>query len=379
MSGYYSIEEKLAPIRFDRSIVPFKKSWKTWSSPYYSTNNENEYLYIVELNYDTLNYSGGRGMIGIYNYEKNLLKFWSMTKNLKYSSTYSLKHDTFNKVFYNQTIIYDASCKDVIYKCDYDIKFHDSKDEGTSWTDHNKLTQLYKKHRFRELEFLDQNHALIFKLDQLKLEKNPFNIQQGTYYLLKNFIIIDSLKTPNDLDYNDNYNRYGYNVVNDSISLVKWTYDKYYNIGKTKYTQPNLIKTNNQWKFKLNEKIYSEVQNKPLNESINYGNLNVLNGTISTLSGQLHLDNEEFSKITQQGLFLQNNNEIYLLGLSFGTLFSFNGGFDWYIYPLQLNDSKEYNLLELNDEGIITYLKHSYENVENSLDKVSTKFIKIND
>lgn len=381
MSGYYSFEKNVQQVTFDKPIFPFKIGYMTWRAPYFSTKEKNEYLGIVQPYYDTLNYSGGRGMIVKFNYDENKMKIWSATENLLYSSSYNLRHDTFNNVFYNQTLIRDSNCKDLIYKCDFEIKLYQSKDDGNTWAENNKLTQLYKKHEFRELEFLDQHHALIFKLNKVKPQNKKYDIQQGVYYLLKDFVIIDSLKTPNDIHYNDNYNRYRYDVENDTIFLGNWSYDKYYTNGKTEYSQPILTKNNKKWKFQVVEKMYFINHSKPLLETIYYRNFEILNSTIylNKHNGGLVFQNDNLSELHKKGLILENNNEVYLIGLSIGTLFSFDGGYNWYVYPLPLEKDSDYKLIEINNKGVISHIKNNSNNGKYTLDKIFNKFTKLNE
>jgi len=380
MSGYYSFERNVQQVTFDKPILPFKIGYMTWRAPYFPTKEKNEYLGIVQPNYDTLNYSGGRGMIVKFNYEENKMKIWSATENLLYSSSFNLRHDTFNNVFYNQTLIRDSNCKDLIYKCDFEIKLYQSKDDGNTWVENNKLTQLYKKHEFRELEFLDQHHALIFKRNKVKPKNKKYDIQQGVYYLLKDFVIIDSLKTPNDIHYNDNYNRYRYNVENDTIFLGNWSYDKYYTNGKTEYSQPILTKKNNKWKFQVVEKIYFIKHSKPLLETIYYRNFEILNGTmyLNKHNGGLVFQNN-LSELHKQGRILENGDHIYLIGLDIGTLFSFDGGYNWYVYPLPLEKNSDYKLIEINNKGVISHIKNNSDDGKYTLDKIFNKFTKLNE
>jgi len=381
MSGYYSFEKNVQQVTFDKPIFPFKIGYMTWRAPYFSTKEKNEYLGIVQPYYDTLNYSGGRGMIVKFNYVENKMKIWSATENLLYSSSYNLRHDTFNNVFYNQTLIRDSNCKDLIYNCDFEIILYQSKDDGNTWTENNKLTQLYKKHEFRELEFLDQHHALIFKRNKVKPQNKKYDIQQGVYYLLKDFVIIDSLKTPNDIHYNNNYNRYRYDVENDTIFLGNWSYDKYYTNGKTEYSQPILTKNNKKWKFQVVKKMYFINHSKPLLETIYYRNFEILNSTIylNKHNGGLVFQNDNLSELHKKGLILENNNEVYLIGLSIGTLFSFDGGYNWYVYPLPLEKDSDYKLIEINNKGIISHIKNNSNNGKYTLDKIFNKFTKLNE
>lgn len=381
MSGYYSFERNDQQVTFDKSIHPFKLNWNSWRTPYFSTKEKDEYLGIVQLNYDTLNWSGGRAIIAKYNFNENKMKLWSPTDNLMYSSSGHLYKDSLNNVYYNRSIIRDSDCKELIYKCDFVTKLYRSTDEGKTWKEDSKLTQLFNKYEIRELEFLDQHHALIFKLDKIRPKDKKYDIQQGTYYLLKDFRIIDSLKTPKDIHYNDNYNHYRFNIENDTIFLGNWSYDRYYSNGKTEYSQPILTKNNNKWKFQVVKKMYFINHSKPLLEMVSYRNFEIQGGTLylNRHNGSLVSNQNNFIELHKQGRILENGNQIYLIGLHIGTLFSFDGGYNWFVYPLPLEEDSDYKFLEIDEQGIISHFKSSWANGEGTLNKIFNKFTKTNE
>lgn len=379
MNGYFSFERQIQSTKFDKSVFPFSKPrWSYWGMPYYSTKNADEYLGIVEFSYDTLNWSGGRGVIVRFNEKENKMNIWSPTEKSMFSSTALLYKDTFNDIYYNRSIIRDSICKELIYKCDFVTKFYSSIDEGKTWKEDKKLTQLYNKYEFREFKFLDQNHALIFVLNKIKPENIKYEIQQGTYYLLKDFRIIDSLKTPNDIHYNDNYNGFRYDVKNDTIFLGSWTYNKYSETGKS-YFQPSIRKVDDQWKFKVEQQTYFRTQQpKPQMEMIHYQNFKILNNVLSlnTENGTLVFQND-LTDLHKKGFILENGKQIYLIGLGIGTLFSFDGGYTWYVYPLPLEKDSRYEFLEIDKQGVISHLKNSWGKNGQEFNKVFNEFRKL--
>lgn len=381
ISGSFKFERNAQTTTFDKSIHPFKLGWRSWRTPYFPTKEKDEYMGIVELDYDTLNWSGGRGVIARYNFNENKMKLWSPTEKIKFSSSFKLKYDTFNNVFYNQSLIRDSLCKELIYKCNFITNYYYSKDEGNTWIVNNELTKLFNKYEIRELEFLDQHHAMIFKLDKIRPKNKKYDIQQGTYYLLKDFRIIDSLKTPKDIHYNDNYNRYRFNIENDTIFLGNWSYDKYYSNGKTEYSQPILTKNNNKWKFEVIKKMHFINHPKPLLEMVSYRNFEIIGGTLSLnrRNGSLVSNQNNFIELHKQGRILENGNQIYLIGLEIGTLFSFDGGYNWFVYPLPLEEGSDYKFLEIDEQCIISHLKISWANGEGTLNKIFNKFTKTNE
>lgn len=377
MKGHFSFERQIQPTTFDRSVSPFNKPrWSTWRNSYFPTTEKDKYLGIIQFSYDTLNYSGGRGMIVRYNYNENKMKIWSPTEKLMFSSTALLYKDTFNDIYYNRSIIRDSNCKELVYKCDFVNKFYSSIDEGKAWKEDKQLTQLYKTHEFRHLEFLDQNHALIFKLHNIRVKNKNYDLQQGTYYLLKDFHIIDSLKSPNDLHYNDNYNRYEYEIKNDTIFLGSWSYNKF-QVGKP-YFQPFLVKVDDNWKFKVTEQLFYRTKPAPQIDMISYLNFKILKNLLylNTENGSLDFKSD-LSKLHENGLILENGEHIYIMGLRIGTLLSFDGGTTWLVYPLALEKDSRYDFLEINEQGVISHLKNSLTRNGYEFNKVFSRFSKI--
>jgi hypothetical protein len=377
MKGYFSFERRIQPTTFDKSVSPFNKPrWSTSGNSYFPTKEKDKYLGIVQFSYDTLNYSGGRGMIVKYNYNENKMKIWSPTEKLMFSSTALLYKDTFNDIYYNRSIIRDSNCKELIYKCDFVNQFYSSIDKGKAWKEDKQLTQLYKTHEFRQFEFLDQNHALIFKLDKIRVKNKNYDLQRGTYYLLKNFHIIDSLKSPNDLHYNDNYNCYKYEIKNDTIFLGSWSYNKF-QVGKPSF-QPFLDKVDDNWKFKVTEQLYYRTKPAPQIGMITYQNFKILNNLLYLNTENESLDfKSDLSKLHENGLILENGEHIYIIGLGIGTLLSFDGGNTWFVYPLPLEKDSQYDFLEIDEQGVISHLKNSWAGNGYEFNKVFSRFSKI--
>lgn len=377
MRGKFSLERIVQPTTFSRTVKPLNKPrWSYWGCPYLPTKEQDKYLGIVEFSYDTLNYSGGRGILVKYNYKENKMQFWSATERILFSSTYRLRKDTFNNVFYQQTMIRDSSCEELIYKCDFVTKFYRSSDEGSNWEISKELTELNKKHEIRELQFLDYHHALFFKREKIKSEKLKYEIQQGTYYLLRDFRIIDSLKTPNDLHYNDNYNRYGYESRNDTIFLGKWSYTDFRE--NKPFFQPLLIKIDESLKFEVIEKThYRYDENIGKKVSINTQNFKIVNKNelVFKNKGSIVFE-DDLSELYKKGFILENGSQIFIVGLNMGTLLSFDGGINWYIYPLPLEKDSRYDFLEIDEQSVISHLKNNRIESGYEFNKVFSRFIK---
>lgn len=377
--GHYTYERNSQNTTFDRPLAPFSKPrWSYRTEPYYPIKNNKKYLGVVTLAFDTLNWSGGRGLLVEYDKYENRMNTWSLTKNILYSSTSNLYKDTFNNIFYNKSIIRDSSCTELIYKCGFVTKYYHSKNEGEIWEEDKRLTKLYSKYAFRELEFIDQNHQLIFAHRKIKQKASKHDLTQGVYYLLKNFIVIDSFKTPDNIYYNTNYNRYDYNPKNDSLFLGNWTYNNYPEKGKS-YFQPYLLKVGSKWKFHVVQKSYfgnySKVQNE---EQLVFDSFIVKNNKELVIPNQGSLIlQDDLITLNKRGLILQNGTHIYLIGLELGTLFSFDGGRNWYLYPMPLEKDSRYDLIEIDAKSVITHLKNSWEINGYTFNKIWSQFLPI--
>lgn len=375
MKDHFSFSRTTEATTFDRPLQPFSKPrWSNWRQSYYPTQQKDEYVGIVEMSFDTLNWSGGRGIFVRYNKINNGMTTWSPTQAIRYSSTATLSKDEFNGFYYNKSFIRDTTCKELFYATYMYPKWYCSADEGKTWVPHPMLSWLYTVHEFRQLEFLDQHHALIFKLTKVRPKNKSYDIQQGTYYLLKDFLIVDSLKTPDDKHFNDNYNGYDFRIENDTVFLGSWTYSEYAETGKARF-RPFLTKDNSHWKFGIAEKTVTRTSQKRPTGSIVYQNFTIANDSQLVFGdlGSLTL-HDNLTELHKKGLILENGRYICISGLENGTLLSFDGGKQWFVYPLTLEKNGRYDFLEMDKDGIITYLTNTWEYNGNRFNKVFIKF-----
>ncbi|TXF79477.1 hypothetical protein FUA25_03580 [Chryseobacterium sp.] len=216
---------------------------------------------------------------------------------------------------------------------------------------------MFAGYGFSEFEFLDRNYSLGYARNELKQEKKATQIIQGTYYLLRNGKVTDSLKTPDDLYYNSNYNNYYFSAKNDTVSLGSWTYDDHYTVNTTRYFQPLLVRSKGEWKFKVEEKIYRRpvpAMGQTADTVREFVNFRLINGRKMIFrngAGSLELKQEIKDEVSGDGCYiLEQGGRIYLIspGVYGSVYISFDAGTNWYLYPRPLQPGRS---LLLQTEG----------------------------
>ena len=263
----------------------------------------------------------------------------------------------------------------------YEKCFFRSQDEGKTWQEDKTAKELFIKNDFRQFEFLDKDYALAYSKKTLKRN----NFEQGTYYLLKNMQIIDSLQTPKDINY---YNDYRFCQINDTIFLGVWTYNKpyYINLKHSKpIFQPLLKKVDNEWKFQIEKKKYPyQIPQKPVEiDSIKeYKNFQLINNhelVFKNGSGSLNL--KQGVKHETSGcdtyFILEKDSQIYLINDNYiyGHIYiSFDSGTSWYLYPLPLEQRDSYKLLDIDEQNEISHFSDKRTETGQRIRKIFHKF-----
>lgn len=387
MKSMYTISKTEQAIKLDSMFKPYKSIWGY--KEMYPTKNPDEYYGLIQYNLDTLNHSIAKNVFARFNKKENTITHWKPKPSLTQFYTYKLYIDTYNDVIYQTaatreplklpcTITNDINCP-------YSKTVYFSTDEGLSWQEHPKMKQLFEDYKFREFAFIDKNYSLGFNLRDIKMKGKKYKIQQGTYYLFKNFKLIDSLTTPDTVHYNSNYNHYNFNHETKYMVLLgKWTQNERYNYD-SKHFQPSLVQDNESWKFNISEQIFvNPINSNTFKEPIkllNFKHFNVMNGSIlimksnsSKLILNRDLPNQDFEN---NFTVLENKNQIYLLNKSTKTtLFSVDSGINWYYYPLPFSATPflPSSYLEINEANEITYFT-LYGLQNNLFKKITYKFI----
>lgn len=376
MKGHFRFTRKALPILFDQSILQYDDVTSNRNEePYFQTKND-DYLGIINLSYHKFNTTVYRGTIVRFNKRDFKMSIWSPTENLLCSSTAALYKDAFNGIYYNNSLTRKSCCEPEHYDFDASQQFYQSKNEGKTWEKEEKLDQLYKKLKFRELKFLDKKHAIIFVLNEIKVKDKMYNLQQGTYYLLRDLHITDSLKTPENIHYNGNHNHFQYELKNDTIFLGTWMHHEYPEVGKT-YFKPFIKKVGNKWKFNVAEKIFFRHEPEVANSTIRYKNFDIVNGNeILFPDKERMVFNEDLSKLHLKQTILENGENIFLIGLKLGCLISYDGGDFWYAYPLPLEKESLYEFIGINNQDEISHLKNSWKDGKFQFEKVISQFFR---
>lgn len=373
--GYLKASQKIEPTQF--VPTPFTRH-ESWYEMY--RNSPTNSIGLVKYANDSIS----RQMFITYNQEENAVKHWSPTENLYLSSTYKLYKDTFNNVLYSISIVRSNDCtfanypNRFPYSCPYTREIYSSRDNGEKWTAEHVLSKLFQKQELRNLAFLDKEFVLAFYRREIKHPKKKYPIQQGVYYLLKNNVIIDSLETPNDVHYNDNYNHYQFELFGDSALIGQWGIDSK-RIREVPYSKLTINKEGDQWKFKVSKQFFEYKEregNAPDTTTQDFQNFKLLKGNqlvfkngAGALTLERRLVNNQYdgTQYTDAVFVIEKGKQICLTrtnGLTYYSndafggsfvLLSFDGGTSWYINPEPLDkDNSYYQFLDLNENGEVT-------------------------
>ncbi|WP_123962711.1 hypothetical protein [Chryseobacterium sp. 5_R23647] len=388
MKGYFSLNKKIELTKFDKSVSPFKLRYL--NSMHINSKDPNLLYGLINYSMEKSNCSSSINIFSILNKKQNTVQQFFPKKNVRFFSSDQLISDNFNHILYLSVWLKKDFDDDKLSDCDYLSQFplekqiYTSTDEVNNWIVDKKIQSVFVKNDFREVEFLDQNHAIAYSRKTSKQNPNKNEMVQGIYYLLKNMQIVDSLKTPEDIHYNTNYNNYAFNKKNnDTIFLGSWTYDNDYTIGKTKYFQPSLIKTNDSWKFHSEEKTYQRYAYKPQKKtetSKEYKNFQLVNDKeliFKNGSGSLKLSSNVTDHISDnENFILEKDQQIYIFSDRDSLYFSHDAGTNWFLYPVPLEKwGNVFYFLDINEQNELVYFStRGDQGGDSVLGKVSQKF-----
>ena len=364
--GHYFVEKDVRPTTFNKIADPYMNP--RWDSPLYPCSDNN-------LNYGLIEYvmrgnkcSSYKSVFSILNKRKNTIEQWFPKDNLRLFGSSQLYRDTFNDVLYlpvrmkERVSVMHTDCSD---RNPAVTKVYRSEDQGKTWVNDERLFPLFNGHLIRYFECIDATHAVAYRREKISLKDKRYKVSQGTYYLLKNRVVVDSFKSPENLHYNDNYNNYKFTRQKDSVALGPWSYTKFRS-DSTPYFQPYLKKHGNTWSFKVAKKTFirrpferkeakkgsQEYKNFTL---VDYRKLVFRNGV-----GSLSLDQDVTEQLSYNGyVIFEKNDHIYLINQSH-VYFSFDEGASWYVYPLPIiYGNYRHQFLEMNKADQISYFGNS--------------------
>ncbi|WP_306351421.1 hypothetical protein [Flavobacterium sp. '19STA2R22 D10 B1'] len=363
--GHFTITKEIEPTKIDKAVLPYSKPYI--EGDLHPTKDKNLYFGLANYSLDMSRCSSSKKVFSLLNKNDNTIRLWFPKDNPRLFSSDNLYIDSFNNILYQTVWIkksFDSQQSDCSDNFPSTGFIYSSTDDGQTWKENKKLTTLYfDQYKLRKLEFLDKEYALGFTLQTKEHSKKKYDFQQGVYYLFKNMKVVDSLKTPDDLHYNSNYNAYAFAIKNDTISLGPWNFDEYPTSGKP-YFQPIITKANHQWHFEVKKEMYFKPTPKIEKETIKqYQNFQLLNSrklVFKNGSGSLKLGNDVADNPSDKGFYvIEKGNQIYLLHNSSnndtGVFISFDGGTSWYIYPKALDEDANYKFLEIDNQNRISF------------------------
>lgn len=380
IKDHLDVDKKVEDTKFNKSFVPYRDP--IWEGNFYPSEEKDLFFGLVEYKLDTHNVYSVKGVFSTLDKGKNTITHWSPKEDLNLFYSVRPYVDSFNNIIYLPTGIREKFGYPCNYRneeaCPHTIRFYMSKNYGSTWTEDKKMLELSKKFPFRYFEFINKNYALSFNLTSFYPTNKLYQIQRGTYYLLKNMKVIDSLKTPDDVHYNGNYNKYSFSRTGDTIRLGAWS--KGFNDYSLPYYVPFLIKNKNLWRFQVVTDSINRypppVKKDTLKEYQNFKLVNRRELVFKNGAGILYLKTDVGEEFGELGyVILEKGSKIYLLNQRDGyTLVSFDAGTSWYVYPKALSTDYDFTFLEIDDQNVISFFNKRTIGYRNKMHKVFYTF-----
>jgi len=369
IQGYFLLEKRIEPTRFYNPALPFKEPY--WDDALNPTKNKDVFFGRIRYSKDTLNESNWKYVFSLYDKRENSIRHWFPVNDIHLFSSGYLYRNPFDGIIYQEVWRMD---KQQTAQNDYvppKRQVYQSDDEGQTWNESHDMSKTFAKYDLEHIEFLDSDFAVGYGRKEVQHKTRKYTIKRATYYLLKDGKAVDSIQMANDfyeaVNYLERHNHDRFSVQN-GILLGTWNYN--FN-GETEknFFQIILFKNQNGWEFKAEEKQYVRpavlgcIKRNP-NTYVEYPNFRLINKkelVFKNNSGTLRLQNQIADHPWNSGVVvLEKDDQIYLLDNNNGfTYFSFDGGRTWYIYPKPLEQRSEYQFLEIDDQGIISFFNPS--------------------
>lgn len=355
----FQVESSIEKTSISPSLKPFKRP--RWESIFYPTNDPDIFIGFVAYTLDTANHYISKRVFSEFNKNTNSITHWMPNPNIHQFYLGNIYFDVANGVLYQTMGIReseDPNCKqDWNSNCPYITKTYSSIDDGNTWAEDSTFQNLFDTFQLIKFEFLDKEHALGFTRRKVAHPKG-YGMQQGTYYLIRNMRVVDSLQTPDDVHYNDNYSQYSFNRKGDTIYLGPWGYDMY-NFRKP-FVQPLLLRSDTSWTFEITADSSQAIQNRALKEdkTRSFQNFDLLENrkmVFKNGAGRLTLNSDVGDEASHSGVkIIEKEKQIYIIDDEY-TLVSFDGGIHWNLYPKPLNTAGRYYFLKIDSENIISF------------------------
>ncbi|WP_300487947.1 hypothetical protein [Flavobacterium sp.] len=369
IQGYFLLEKRIEPTRFHNSALPFKEPY--WDDALNPTRDKDVFFGRIRYSKDSLNESNWKYVFSLYNKRENSIRHWFPVKDIHLFSSGYLYKNPFNGIIYQEVWHMDKQQTTQKGYIPPRRQVYQSDDEGQTWNESPEMTKTFVKHDLEHIEFLDTDFAVGYGRKEVQHKTRKYTINRVTYYLLKNGKAVDSIQMATDfyeaINYLERHN-HSWFAVKDAMVLGTWNYN-FSGYSKKTHFQIVLFKNQNDWQFRVEEiqdsrsPFFGSVKR---NEDIFIGYHNFLLINKKELrfkndSGTLRLKNQIADHPWNSGVFiLENDYQIYLLDNTNGfTYFSFDRGRSWYIYPKPLEQRSEYQFLEIDDQGVISFFNPS--------------------
>jgi len=335
------------------SGIKFINKMKVYKTSYvdgdmFKTPDSNVYACMLVYTLDTNSTYISMPVFSLFDKKKNTIIHWMPSNDPQLFYESDLRFDKYEAQFY-LTVGIRKKAKDPYngisyYDPPFTTNIYSSKDYGLHWQVEPEMSRLFKKYDIRKTEFLDGNNKLLYRLTKRNngVQKET---AQGTYFLLHNNMITDSLKSPNSIYYDDLYNQYYFSRRNDTVAILGAWSRIPENINLPFYL-PQVIKKSGHWKFKVikDSVKYGANTEIPVPEVKSYRNFTLLNNNLLLMrdnKDSLLLKNEKIEHILEKG------DQIYIIQRDY-VLLSFDGGKNWVYYPKALGIRDSHSFLNID-------------------------------
>jgi hypothetical protein len=352
---WFQVHKEDTPIQIEGVMKPFKRP--RWEGALFPTSDPGAWLGQVAYTLDTASLYWTVNAVARFQPGSNKIVLWKPKSKPEQFYTSKIFRDPFNQYFYMVAGVRDT-IGTINYGSDFDKHpyisdlYRGSKD-GRSWQQSPALTALYRKGAIEELAFLDKRHVLAH-FTRYPPGKQPLYRTQGVFYLLRDWVIVDSFITPAAFSFQDNYNGYSFKLVSDSAAaLGHWGLSGNTAVGTI--TDLSLRKRKGQWYFFTEigtEEAYwkraGRSQPPVPDSSVAYDNFELVQGRLLRYAHGTLLLPADPVRIAAQG------STVFIL-MTDSFLFSLDGGVNWYFYPAALSEKGIYNFPKLSADNQLYY------------------------
>ncbi|HRB72558.1 MAG TPA: hypothetical protein PK776_12000 [Flavobacterium sp.] len=367
--GYFLLNKRIEPTKFHNPALPFKEPY--WEDALNPTSDKDVFFGRIRYSKDSLNESNWKYVFSLYDKRENSIRHWFPVNDIHLFSSGYLYKNPFNGIVYQEVWRMDKQQTTEKGYIPPTRHVYQSDDEGQTWKESLEMTQTFAKYDLEHIEFLDSDFAVGYGRKEVQHKTRKYTIKRVTYYLLKNEKVVDSIQITNDfyeaINYLERHN-HSWFAVNDAMVLGTWNYN-FSGDSERPHFQIVLFRNQNSWEFKVEEiqdprSPFSGSVKRDEDIFIGYHNFLLINKKelrFKNNSGSLRLQNQVADHPWNSGVVvLEKEDQIYLLDNHNGfTYFSFDGGRTWYIYPKPLEQRSDYQFLEIDDQGIISFFNPS--------------------